>query len=180
MQKRERQARAAAIERFYAKTKQLDNGCIEFTGHKKQGYGCFWTGEKFVRAHRFAWEALGRPLPVPPLQFDHLCRNRACVNICHLEVVSVAVNQHRGNGFSGVNYRKTACVNGHRLSGVNLSRYRDERVCKKCKADRMREAYAKNPKKALTRWAKYYAANAEAINRRKRERRAQKANGGPL
>ena len=67
-----------------------------------QGYGNFNAGaRRFVRSHRFAYEALVGPIP-DGLHLDHLCRNRACVNPAHLEPVNNRENLLRGEGFVAV------------------------------------------------------------------------------
>lgn len=47
--------------------------------------------------HRAMYEVLVGTVP-PGLVLDHLCRQRACCNPCHLEPVTMWVNTSRGNG----------------------------------------------------------------------------------
>lgn len=47
-----------------------------------------------VRAHRWAYETLVGPID-PDLECDHLCREKACVNPGHIELVTHAVNVAR-------------------------------------------------------------------------------------
>lgn len=47
-------------------------------------------------AHRWFYEQARGPIP-PGYQLDHLCRNRACVNPEHLEVVTRRTNARRGS-----------------------------------------------------------------------------------
>lgn len=77
------------------------NGCIEWVGPKdRHGYGKIkisvdssrrWTG-----THRAAWLAQRGPIP-QDMVIDHLCRNRACANVEHMEVVTVSLNTARGD-----------------------------------------------------------------------------------
>lgn len=91
--------------------------CVEWTGGRRaDGYG-FVGGEL---AHRVAWREAGRPLPVVGYTIDHLCRNRGCVNVDHMEVVTRGENVLRGESPPAQNARKTHCVQGHPYEGDNL------------------------------------------------------------
>jgi hypothetical protein len=122
-----------SVDRFEAKVRRTD-GCWEWIGAKiPDGYGqMLWDG-RLQLAHRISYEiAYGRPVP-EGLTIDHLCRNRACVNPAHLEVVTMTVNVLRGIGPTAVNARKTHCVNGHPLDGSNLKWRSDGgRRCRVC------------------------------------------------
>jgi hypothetical protein len=63
--------------------------------------------------HRVAWEAEHGPIP-EGLTIDHLCRNRRCVNVAHLRLLSNVENA-RMNG----NWAKTHCVRGHEFTEDN-------------------------------------------------------------
>lgn len=91
------------------------------------GYGRFWFANKTVLAHRFAYEHLVGPIP-NDLTCDHLCRNRACVNPAHIELVTVKENTRRGSG----NYGKTHCIRGHEFTPENTYTNRNKRQCRKC------------------------------------------------
>ncbi len=62
-----------------------------------RGYATFWTGERLVTAHRFAYELLVGPIP-EGLHIDHLCNNGAtlgCVRPDHMEPVTAVENNRR-------------------------------------------------------------------------------------
>lgn len=105
------------FERFDAQTEKSGD-CVVWVGLRfMNGYGLFFLGGKGLRAHRFAYERENGPIPVA-LTIDHLCRNRACVKVEHLEAVTLTENVRRGNGVSARNARKTNCVHGHLLPGA--------------------------------------------------------------
>jgi hypothetical protein len=59
------------------------------------GYGRLtWEG-RTVYAHRWAYERQIGPIP-EALVIDHLCRVRSCVNVLHMEIVTLAENTRRG------------------------------------------------------------------------------------
>jgi hypothetical protein len=97
---------------FWAKVERTD-GCWNWTAYKSAGgYGRFAVRSIAYQAHRVAYEdAFGR---IPPgLVLDHICRNKGCVRPDHLQVVTQTTNILRGEAWSAVNARKTACPNGH-------------------------------------------------------------------
>lgn len=88
--------------------------CLVFTGAKNgNGYGQFRFDGKNGYAHRYAWERVNGPVP-PGLTVDHLCMNRCCVRIEHLEIVTGVENAKRGV------MSRTHCRNGHALVAGNV------------------------------------------------------------
>lgn len=69
-----------------------ESGCHVWTGRvSRYGYGMF--GDQL--AHRVAWIRERGPVP-EGLELDHLCGNRLCINLVHLEPVTRAENCRRG------------------------------------------------------------------------------------
>lgn len=69
---------------------KLTNPCrVEGIGVKnKDGYFRIWTGDRATRKqvmrHRAAWEIDKGPIP-KGYEINHICKNRGCYNIDHLE-----------------------------------------------------------------------------------------------
>ena len=81
--------------------------------------------------HRFFYEKMVGPIP-DGMQLDHLCKNRACCNPAHLEVVTLVENVMRGSGITATNKRKTHCKRGHEFTPENTYLVKKGRFCKTC------------------------------------------------
>jgi hypothetical protein len=132
----ELRALARAAGRFWARVDRSagPHGCWEWRGGLgKGGYGQFYLGKRPMPAHRVAWQLLRGPIPAG-LVCDHLCRNRLCVNVRHLALVTAGENVLRGQSPAAINARKTHCAaSGHPLAGPNLYVHRGDRHCRACK-----------------------------------------------
>lgn len=104
------------------------SGCWIWQGCKNpNGYGVLCVGRgRHGLAHRVSLNyARGTSLFADGMEIDHLCRNRACVNPDHLELVTHAVNMRRGKLAM-----PTHCKRGHLLEPhTTPGRYRFCRVC---------------------------------------------------
>ena len=122
-----------------------ESGCWEWVGTKtSDGYGSWRHNGKSDVAHRVMYER-HRGRIEPGLQIDHLCRNRACCNPDHLEVVSQTENIRRGVSPSAQEARRTHCRYGH-----PLIQYTGQRRCRECESNRQRRRTANKISARLT------------------------------
>lgn len=115
-------------------------GCVTWSGPKhKNGYGKVRLRNQEFLAHRASWVAAGRPL-TEGMVLDHLCRNRACVNVDHLEEVSSRENTLRGISPVAMHLRlhqSGRCSHGHDLSKVGFHKQGKTKCCAQCGRDRV-------------------------------------------
>lgn len=136
---------ADALRRFWEKVQEdAETGCMVWTGSRTQGgYGTFGDAGRTRIAHRWLWERENGPVPDDPdtgkrLDLDHLCRNRACVNLAHLEPVTRKENVRRGLVPSG-----DFCRKGHERTPENVRvRVKTGQLsCRVCLNDSARARY---------------------------------------
>lgn len=96
--------RPKIINTFYKNGLIQDDGCIVWQAAlSKTGYGRMCIGTTDILAHRFAWALahgidklpIGDNSPGDRMVLNHLCYNRACVNINHLEVILKSQNSSK-------------------------------------------------------------------------------------
>lgn len=126
----------------------LPTPCWVWRGALKDGYGRFTYEGRTYRAHRVAYEAfIGEIADFDAngkvLVLDHKCRNRACTNPEHVEIVTQRVNILRGENHVAARARVTECPAGHAYDAANT--YRDaqnRRYCRACRRERARSKRA--------------------------------------
>jgi len=143
--------RASVLRRIRDRSIPVASGCVEWTGMVDWGgYGKIkittsgrkvWTGP-----HRAAWLCQRGDIP-GDLVIDHLCRNRKCVNVDHMELVTNSENVIRADhsnkkGRSGCKHGRElhSCTKHARDDGY-LREYGDGYTrweCRICRRDRVR------------------------------------------
>ncbi len=113
------------------------SGCWVWKGHvTPYGYGRVTFNGIRKQAHCWSWYLHNLPEVRKGLTLDHLCRNRACVNPDHLEIVSMRVNMLRGVSQLANQARQTHCLRGHEFTPENTkprpNKYGVARECREC------------------------------------------------
>lgn len=92
-------------------------GCHQSTysvtsaGYAQIGWQPSGESNKGTTAHRAAWTAVYGPIP-DGLTVDHLCKNRRCVNVEHLRLLTNFENARRTHGRDWP-IGNGECINGH-------------------------------------------------------------------
>jgi hypothetical protein len=113
-----------------------------------QGYGIMKVKYDGVwhtkNAHRAIYEAYNSI--ADGLVVDHLCRNRLCIRVDHLEAVSNHENVLRGNSGKHMAQR-THCPKGHEYTADNTIALKNgSRECRQCRSSWRRNYYLKYAK----------------------------------
>ena len=131
------------LERLMRLVETTPSGCWEYAAKTRQGDSYRQVTvivdgkQRFIYAHRAAYEALIGPIPAGK-QLDHLCRNRMCVNPEHLEPVTAKENTKRARSLI------RACPAGHPYDTENTRTSPcGRRYCAECKRIKSRERRAK-------------------------------------
>lgn len=124
-----------AWDRFWAKV-DIGHplGCWWWTGAKNsKGYAQAKVLGRTTGAYRFSYEFFHGKIGIDPetgdpLEIDHLCRNRSCVNPDHLEPVIHAENIWRSSRYAG----HEACRHGHLRVEHGAFNINGHQFCKEC------------------------------------------------
>lgn len=129
-----------AQERLDKDSAKQPNGCIIWLGAKTHGYGMVTINGKTHRVHRLSYELATNSIIPSSMTIDHLCKNKACLNPEHLEVVTIRENLIRRGYVINQHKFKTHCPAGHEYNKENthINKY-SRRVCREC--DRIRTMY---------------------------------------
>jgi hypothetical protein len=101
-------------------------GCHEWTGRRdRDGYGRHGS----QLAHRAVWESTHGPIAVG-LEVEHVCRNRRCVRLSHLELLTRS-QQERAKSWRK-RAAKATCNAGHDLGLYAIVTPWGGRVCRAC------------------------------------------------
>lgn len=104
------------------------------------GYGIIYN-QRYYKAHRVVYEHEVGAIPTG-LVINHLCRNRRCINVKHLEVTTHRNNILTGVGNSARNAKKTHCKQGHEYNSENTHvTAKGWRVCKQCRRKWFNDRY---------------------------------------
>ena len=94
------------------------------------GYGRVLFEGKNRKAHRIIYTQKVGAIP-EGFEIDHLCRNRACVNVEHLEAVTQKENKRRA-AQAIWDARDGKCLRGHPANRVTIKRNTNYRRCLDC------------------------------------------------
>jgi len=139
------EGRASIEARFWSKVNKTGECWLWTAALSNTGYGVFMLHDRnLMLAHRVAYTLSKGAIPKGKV-LDHLCRNPACVNPDHAEVVEQGENIRRGVMIQRALEAcaaKTHCPQGHPYNEENTYLWRGRRQCRACSAAKMRRRTA--------------------------------------
>ena len=143
---------ANLLIRLAYSSQEGEAGCLEWAGATdRYGYGRTKVKDEFGKirttgSHRAAWLAFYGRID-GDLVIDHLCRNRKCINLEHLRLVTNAVNIRAGDHSSKKRNRgaEPGCSKHGQEEGRWYTRKNGYRYwfCSICNREYQRRFYAK-------------------------------------
>ena len=111
--------------------------CWEWTASRDgKGYSKFWFEDRLWPGHLLLYVTIIGPVP-PGLELDHLCRNRACLRLTHLDPVTPRENRLRGTSPAARAAAVLICPQGHPYDEANtyieIVGRREKRHCRLCR-----------------------------------------------
>lgn len=148
-------------QRLFGRVRLQPSGCWEWVGARdKGGYGRVSLDGRTVRTHRIMFVAFQGPIP-DGLECHHRCRNRACCNPAHLELLSRHEN-------ASLAQQRTHCKRGHEFTPETTRFDSDgKRRCRICAS--ARDAERRSRPGFLAERRTRYAEQRDEINARRRE-----------
>jgi hypothetical protein len=102
------------------------------------GYSRIKIDGKNIQAHRWAWEIVNGKIPNDKV-IDHICRNKKCIAVDHLRIVTQQENVMAG--LHNIDNRSN-CNQGHPFTKENIMiRKSGKRECAECNRVRARNNY---------------------------------------
>ena len=115
-----------------------------FLTHRKpkpSGYVQIWKNGVNHLQHRYFYAQANGPIP-EGMVINHLCENKACCILEHLECVTQRENTMYSDTPARRNAAKTHCPAGHEYTGDNLRITKaGRRQCRECNKRHKREYY---------------------------------------
>ena len=147
---------ANLLIRLAYSSQEGEAGCLEWAGATdRYGYGRMKVKDEFGKtritgSHRAAWLAFYGRID-GDLVIDHLCRNRKCINLEHLRLVTNAVNIRAGDHSNkkGRSGRKRGVKPGCSKHGLEDGRWYTPKngyerwECRICHRERLRRLRAR-------------------------------------
>lgn len=97
---------------------QTDTGCIVPLSHKLNADGYLRVGDwrytgkgrcPLIMYHRYIWETNRGAIP-KGYEIDHLCHNRACCNVNHLQCIPISKHKIKHNSTRYLSRKQNACA----------------------------------------------------------------------
>ena len=132
--------------RFDKYWKQKGNCRLWQNALDRDGYGNFYFRKKNRRAHRVAFYFHYGNIP-KGMVIDHICKNRNCVAIEHLRLITRRQNNLENSlSVGAINKMKKFCKNGHKFD-IEYANRRYCSICQREKTRRLRKKWKKEANK---------------------------------